>query len=126
MTKRDTLLVDHFSTDQDAGKPSPGDTLGYEIVVRNIGNGPATDVVLTDVPDPQQHVGCWLGADQPRRCRGGNSADDWLAVVGIGVIWASGEQVTVTSRDHYRAAPAPTFASNQATSARASLARARL
>lgn len=114
LTKRDTLLVDHFSTDQDAGKPSPGDTLGYEIVVRNIGNGPATDVVLTDVPDANSTLVVGSVQSSQGVVAVGNSADDWLAVVGIGDL-ASGERVTVTFAVIITEGAGATLLRNQAT-----------
>jgi len=47
VSKVDTLGVDV----QNDGVPSPGDTLNYQITIRNTGNTEATNVVLTDTPD---------------------------------------------------------------------------
>ena len=46
-SKVDSLFIDADGS----GNPSPGDTLLYQITVRNTGNGPATAVVLNDTPD---------------------------------------------------------------------------
>ncbi|MCE7987353.1 MAG: DUF11 domain-containing protein [Caldilinea sp. CFX5] len=114
LTKRDRLVNDTFTNEQDRGKPSPGDTLGYEIVVRNTGNGSATDVVLTDVPD----ANTTLVVGSVRSDRGsvvsGNAGNDWLVVIDLGNL-ASGEEATLTFEVIITEGAGATLLRNQAT-----------
>jgi len=114
LTKRDLLLIDNFTREQDRGKPSPGDTLGYEIVVRNLGNGSATDVVLTDLPDANTSLVVGSVQTSKGTVAIGNAANDWLALVSIGDI-TSNEAVTVTFQVVIIEGAGATLLRNQAT-----------
>ena len=61
-TKRDVLYEDANGDDL----PSPGDTLRYQITLRNQGSQAATNVVFSDTLDPQHHTGGRIGAVQSR------------------------------------------------------------
>lgn len=114
LTKRDRLLVDTFTSEADRGKPSPGDTLGYEIVVRNIGNGPATGVMLTDVPDANTKLVVGSAQTSKGTIVVGNSGNAQLVVGDLGDI-ASGERVTVTFAVTIIDGAGATLVRNQAT-----------
>lgn len=114
LTKRDLLLADTFTDEADRGKPSPGDTLGYTIVVRNIGNGPATGVILTDVPDANTKLVVGSVQTSKGTVVVGNSGNAQLVVVDLGDL-ASGEQVTVTFAVTVIEGAGATLVRNQAT-----------
>jgi len=52
MLKVDNLDVDLLGD----GNASPGDTLGYQVIIENSGNAPVTQVVFTDTPDPYSSI----------------------------------------------------------------------
>lgn len=114
LTKRDLLLVDTFTSEADRGKPSPGDTLGYEIVVRNIGNGPATGVILTDIPDANTKLVVGSVQTSTGTVVVGNSGNAQLVVVDLGDV-ASGEQVTIAFAVTIIDGAGATLVRNQAT-----------
>lgn len=114
LTKRDLLLVDTFTSEADRGKPSPGDTLGYEIVVRNLGNGPASGVILTDVPDANTKLVVGSAQTSKGAIVVGNSGNAQLVVVDLGDM-ASGEQVTLSFAVTIIEGAGATLVRNQAT-----------
>lgn len=114
LTKRDLLLVDQFTHEQDRGKPSPGDTLGYEITVRNRGNGPATNIVLTDIPDTSTTLVVGSVQSSKGAVIVGNQANQQLVMVDVGEI-AAGEQVTISFAVIIREGAGATLLRNQAT-----------
>lgn len=114
LTKRDLLLVDTFTSESDRGKPSPGDTLGYEIVVRNLGNGLATGVILTDVPDANTKLVVGSAQASKGTIVVGNSGNAQLVVGDLGDI-ASGERVTITFAVTLIEGAGATLVRNQAT-----------
>lgn len=114
LTKRDQLLIDNFTSDLDRDKPSPGDTLGYTIVVRNQGNGPATDVILTDVLDANTTLVAGSAQTSKGAIAVGNAANDGLLLATLGDI-AAGEQVTVTFAVIITEGAGATLLRNQAT-----------
>lgn len=114
LTKRDLLLVDTFTGEADRGKPSPGDTLGYEIVVRNLGNGPATNVMLSDVLDANTKLVVGSAQTSKGTIVVGSSGTTPLVVADLGDI-ASGERITVTFAVTLIEGAGATLVRNQAT-----------
>ena len=114
LTKRDSLLVDRFTNEQDQGKPSPGDTLGYEITVRNRGNGPATNIVLTDIPDANTTLVVGSVESSKGAVIVGNQTNQALVMVELGEL-ASGEGVTIRFAVIIREGAGATLLRNQAT-----------
>lgn len=97
-TKRDTLAVDADSN----GMPSPGDTLRYEIILRNTGNSVATGVSFSDTPDA--NTGLITGTVQTSQgaVTVGNGTNDSQIAVDVGTILTGGSvtisfQVTINN-----------------------------
>ncbi len=89
--------IDSLAVDADGnGFPSPGDTLEYQIVIRNDGGADASAVVFSDIPDPNAP----LVAGTVTTTRGtvslGNAGGDVAVQVDIGTIAGGGDSVTIT------------------------------
>lgn len=91
LEKTDTLLTD-LNGD---GTASPGDTIRYDIIIRNTGGGPATGVVLTDTVSIHTVIKPGTVAPSQGVIISGNGAGDRMAVINIGTI-NSGETVNVS------------------------------
>lgn len=94
LTKRAILIVD---ADNDGGV-SPGDTLLYEINVRNDGNQGATAIVVTDTPDPNAPL--VVGSTQTTRgtIASGNTVGDAIVRVNVGALDGGGANETISFR----------------------------
>ncbi|MFK7958154.1 MAG: beta strand repeat-containing protein [Lysobacterales bacterium] len=74
-----------LQTDADAnGAVSPGDTLLYTIVVQNVGNGGATGVQYTDIPDSNSTLVNGSVATSAGTVTTGNGAGDSTITIDIG------------------------------------------
>ncbi len=89
-TKRDTLFTDADGN----GVASPGDTLLYNIVIRNSGNGAATDLVFVDQPDVTTALVVGSVQTDLGTVVSGNAANDKIVRVTIGTL-PGGSSVTV-------------------------------
>ncbi|MBX3014502.1 MAG: DUF11 domain-containing protein [Caldilineaceae bacterium] len=109
-TKRDTLAID---ADGD-GIPSPGDTLEYEVMIRNQSSIGASALVFTDTPDPSTTLLPGIQTSQGTVLQG-NVATDGAVEVALGNLAGNGAMVTLRFRVLINAAlpPALTMISNQ-------------
>jgi uncharacterized repeat protein (TIGR01451 family) len=90
LDKTATLLLD---ADGD-GLPSPGDTISYALLVSNIGNTAATNVVLTDTPDPNGEFQAGTVLTSTGVVTLGNSPGDTAIAVDIGTLPGGGATAT--------------------------------
>ncbi len=90
--KADSLLVD---ADGDT-IASPGDTLRYTVTVLNGGNGGASGVQFTDIPDANTTLVAGSVATTMGTVTLGNTAGDTQVAVAIGGIPGGGGSVTIT------------------------------
>ncbi|MBI2566042.1 MAG: DUF11 domain-containing protein [Candidatus Schekmanbacteria bacterium] len=99
VTVAPTLLVDKavsLADDVDGdGIASPGDILHYTVTIRNSGNGPATNVVFTDEPDPNTVLTNGSVTTSSGSVTSGNAAGDTAVAVEIPAIAGGSATVTV-------------------------------
>jgi large repetitive protein len=91
-SKIDKLFVDADTN----GVPSPGDTLLYQITIQNIGNGAATGMMFSDVPDSNTKLVVGSAQTSQGTITGGNTAGDTSVAVNIGTIPGGGATVTIS------------------------------
>jgi len=89
--KRDELFVDADGN----GMPSPGDTLLYRITIANSGNGGATGVTFSDIPDPNTTLVVGSVQTSQGMVTSGNVSGDTSVAVDVGTI-PSGGSVDIT------------------------------
>jgi len=88
-----------LETDADAdGAPSPGDTLRYQLTLRNTGNQAAAGVTLTDTPDSNTPLVVGSVQTHDGTVAVGNSAGDTRVVVNVGTLPGGGGSTTITFR----------------------------
>ncbi len=92
-SKTATLAIDADGN----GVPSPGDTLVYEITVTNSGNGGATGLLLTDLPDPRTTLVAGSVQSDLGTITHGNLPTDTTLAVSLGTL-AAGTTATVSFR----------------------------
>lgn len=95
VSKRDTLQVDLFDKPNEQGIITPGDTLRYDITVRNQGNAPAINVVIEDSPDPNSQLLAGSVVTDKGTVSTGNGTADQRVVIEIGPL-AIGESVNIS------------------------------
>jgi uncharacterized repeat protein (TIGR01451 family)/fimbrial isopeptide formation D2 family protein len=89
--KSDALLIDVGSD----GGANPGDTLRYTLTIENTGDGDATQVILTDIPDPNGSLVVGSVNTSLGSVTVGNTAGDTTVEVNVGTL-ASMTSVTIT------------------------------
>ncbi len=86
-------------TDADAdGFPSPGDTLGYDLTLRNTGNQAAAGVSISDTPDSNTTLVVGSVQTHDGVVTVGNSPGDTHLVVDVGTLPGGGASTTITFR----------------------------
>jgi uncharacterized repeat protein (TIGR01451 family) len=86
--------VSLFADPDNNGVPSPGDTLVYQVIIQNIGNGAATNVIFTDTPDSNTTLVAGSVQTSQGSITGGNTGTPPVTV-DIGTIPAAAN-VTIT------------------------------
>ncbi len=81
-TKDDSLLVDNDGNN----KPSAGDILQYTIVMTNVGNLPADDIIFDDTPDANTTLVPGTVASSQGDVTIGNGDNDTMVEVAIGAV----------------------------------------
>jgi uncharacterized repeat protein (TIGR01451 family) len=76
--------------------PSPGDTLLYQITIQNTGNGAATGVQFSDVPDVNTKLVVGSVQTSQGSVTKGNTAGDTTVGVDVGTIPGRGASVTIS------------------------------
>ncbi|MBX3052028.1 MAG: DUF11 domain-containing protein [Caldilineaceae bacterium] len=92
-SKRDTLAIDADGS----GSASPGDTIEYQVTIRNSGNSAATGVVFDDIPG--NNITLVVGSVQTSAgtVTTGNAAGHKTVSINVGTI-PGGGSVTITFR----------------------------
>ncbi len=93
-TKRDSVFVDADNN----GVPSPGDTLLYQVVIRNIGNIAATGIVFADTLDKNTKLVVGSVQTTAGIVTQGNTTGDTKLAVAVGTLPGSGGTATISFR----------------------------
>ena len=92
VTKEDILV---FDADDD-GVPSPGDTLGYNVKIVNVGNQAVTDVKFLDTPDALSKLLTDSISTDHGSIASGDSEGDTFVQIDVGNIAGAGGTVTIS------------------------------
>jgi len=93
-SKSDTLFIDADGN----GLPSPGDTLLYEVNVTNLGNSSASNVVFTDIVDPNTTIIPGTVQTSQGTVATGNIAGESTIKIVVGSIPGNNGKVTISFR----------------------------
>lgn len=93
-SKSATLLIDADNN----GVPSPGDTLLYQITVRNLGNSAAVNVRYADVPDPNASLVVGSVQASPGTIVQGNNSGDQSVKIDLPTLGGGGQSAQISYR----------------------------
>ena len=94
MTKQDSIFTDQDNN----GQPSPGDVLQYRLLVRNIGNQAAVNVVVHDVPELFTELVVGSVQTSAGTVTSGNTAGDTGVSVAVGTLPGGDGRAVITYR----------------------------